>query len=306
MKKTVIIILAILPIFLLITIAFAGRILSLYQHISVEKVIFVDETEEEFQQNFIFTVEVGEEKATYIKIYPELASDKSVTYTSENTDVCTVDENGVISGLKYGTSTVIVKTTDSGKISMLNVKVTQDKVSGVTLSESQLSLNVGESKNLTAEVQPFSAINKKITFSSNNTSVVTVSANGKVTAISQGEATITVTTQDGGFTASCTVTVTEGAPPLYFDFTSIEEITQSGAGYISTIAEINLLDYIVFDEEKMAKDDINLRISSGSSYATISQGVLTFNQKNRVITITAYVGDSQNPTYKAELRLMLQ
>lgn len=82
-------------------------------------------------------------------------------------------------------------------------------VTGITLSSTAISLNVGGSQTLTATVAPTNATNKSVTWSSNNTAVATVS-NGVVTGNSVGTATITATTVDGGKTATCTVTVTNG------------------------------------------------------------------------------------------------
>ena len=79
-------------------------------------------------------------------------------------------------------------------------------VTGVTLNKSTLSIQVGGSETLTATVAPKDASNKKVTWKSSNEAVATV-ANGKVTGVKAGEATITVTTDDGGKTATCKVTV---------------------------------------------------------------------------------------------------
>ena len=81
------------------------------------------------------------------------------------------------------------------------------KVTGVSLSLNTLTLDVGESKTLYATVQPDNATKKNVTWSSDNAYVATVGANGKVTAVGEGNATITVTTEDGSLTATCTVTV---------------------------------------------------------------------------------------------------
>ena len=80
---------------------------------------------------------------------------------------------------------------------------------GVTLDKSELFLNEGETSTLTAAVTPDDAYNKKVTWTSSDTSVATVSDEGKVTALAAGTATITVTTKDGGLIASCAVTVAE-------------------------------------------------------------------------------------------------
>ena len=85
------------------------------------------------------------------------------------------------------------------------------KVTGVTLSETTLTLDVGKSKTLTPTITPENATNPNVTWSSDNQNVATVE-NGIVTAIKAGTATITATAADGsGEKATCTVTVT--APP---------------------------------------------------------------------------------------------
>ncbi|WP_271781866.1 Ig-like domain-containing protein [Aquimarina algiphila] len=83
-----------------------------------------------------------------------------------------------------------------------------DPVSGVSITQATVSVNVGSTSNLTAVVTPSSAANRNVSWSSNNTAVATVNANGVVTGVAEGTATITVTTQDGGFTDTSTVTVT--------------------------------------------------------------------------------------------------
>ena len=82
-------------------------------------------------------------------------------------------------------------------------------VTGITLTPTAMSLNVGSSQTITANITPNDAANKTVIWTSNNTAVATVS-NGVVTANALGTAVITATTQDGGKTATCNVTVTEG------------------------------------------------------------------------------------------------
>lgn len=88
-------------------------------------------------------------------------------------------------------------------------QTTTVSVSGVTLNKSSLSLKVGDTSTLTTTVKPSNATDSSVTWSSSETSVATVSSTGLVTAVAAGSATITVTTTDGGYTATCAVTVTE-------------------------------------------------------------------------------------------------
>ena len=89
-------------------------------------------------------------------------------------------------------------------------------VTGVTLDQNSLSLEEGDTQQLTATVAPSNATDQSVSWSSNNTSVATVSSSGLVTAVSAGSATITVTTTDGGKTDTCAVTVTQ---PVYTEYT---------------------------------------------------------------------------------------
>ena len=101
-------------------------------------------------------------------------------------------------------------TVDGGELTGENIPTegVVYKVTGVTLSETTLTLEVGGEETLTATVAPTNATNKNMTWSSSNSAVATVDQNGNVEAVGAGTATITVKTQDGEKTASCTVTVT--------------------------------------------------------------------------------------------------
>lgn len=80
-------------------------------------------------------------------------------------------------------------------------------VASVALDQEELSLFAGENETVIASVLPLVASNQKVTWTSSDDTVATVDENGVVTAVSAGAAVITVTTEDGSLTASCTVTV---------------------------------------------------------------------------------------------------
>ena len=81
-------------------------------------------------------------------------------------------------------------------------------VTGVSVSPSTASVEVGSTQQLTETVTPSNATDKSVTWSSSDTSVATVDGSGLVTAVSAGSATITVTTTDGSYTATSAITVT--------------------------------------------------------------------------------------------------
>ena len=99
-------------------------------------------------------------------------------------------------------------------------------VTGITLLPAQLSLEVGKQQTLNATIAPSNATNQNMTWTSSKESVATVD-NGVVTAVAAGKATITVTTEDGEFTATCVVTVTEPTAPvegIYYELTELANI----------------------------------------------------------------------------------
>ncbi|MBQ6761978.1 MAG: Ig-like domain-containing protein [Bacteroidales bacterium] len=154
------------------------------------------------------TMAVGDTQTLTATVTPLTATDKSVTWSSGNTSVATVSSTGVVTAKGVGTATITVTTNDGGKKATCSVTVTPVAVTGVTLNKSSLSLYQNDSETLVATVLPSNATNKSVSWSTSNSSVATVTSNGQVTAVAAGTATITVTTADGGMTASCAVSVT--------------------------------------------------------------------------------------------------
>ena len=168
----------------------------------------------------------GESETLTASIKPTGATNKNVIWSSSDEDVATVSASGKVTAVSAGTATITVVTEDGDFDATCEVTVTEAEpspsptepepvtvdVTGVTLSEDTLELKEGESATLTATVEPEDATNPKVSWSSDDPDVATVSDSGKVTAVSAGTATITVLTEDGNFEAICEVTVTEAEP----------------------------------------------------------------------------------------------
>lgn len=141
-------------------------------------------------------------------------------------------------------------------------------VTGVKLNTETLELFTGNTATLTATVQPDDATNKNVTWQSDNANVATVQ-NGTVNAVGAGEATITVTTEDGKKTATCTVTVEKPyTPPPYIPPTKtpsqqaidkIEDAKEGSTVKITLRTGQTKLDKEVFEE--LAGRDVTLEIS---------------------------------------------
>ena len=147
------------------------------------------------EDTFQFTATVG----------PDDASDKTVTWKSSNTDVATIDRNGLLTARAVGSATV---TATAGGVSaqcIVNVSRKIVHATSVVLDRTTLEIARGRVATLTATVLPENATDKTVTWSSSNKGVATVDKNGNVTAITAGTATITAAV--GSLTASCAVTV---------------------------------------------------------------------------------------------------
>ena len=162
------------------------------------------------------TLTEGETGTLTATVKPDNADNRKVTWSSDKTDVATVGGDGRVTAVKAGEAVVTVTTEDGGKTATCKVTVKAKAVSvtEVTLDKTELTLTEGETETLTATVKPDNADNRKVTWSSDKTEVATVDGAGRVTAVKPGEAVVTVTTEDGGKTATCKVTVKAKAVPV--------------------------------------------------------------------------------------------
>ena len=162
------------------------------------------------------TLTEGETGTLTATVKPDNADNRKVMWSSDKTDVATVGGDGRVTAVKAGEAVVTVTTEDGGKTASCKVTVKSKavNVTEVTLDKTELTLTEGETETLTATVKPDNADNKKVTWSSDKTDVATVDGAGRVTAMKAGEAVITVTTEDGGKTASCKVTVKAKVVPV--------------------------------------------------------------------------------------------
>jgi uncharacterized protein YjdB len=144
-------------------------------------------------------------------VAPTTATNKAVTWSSANTNIATVSQDGVVTGKAAGTAVITVASVaDNTKTATCTVTVSAlVPVTGVSLNKTSASISVGGSETLTPTIAPSNATNKAVTWTSSNPAVASV-ANGTVTGLTTGSATITVSTADGGKTATCAVTVSSG------------------------------------------------------------------------------------------------
>ena len=163
------------------------------------------------------SLNVGDKQQLSTEVLPGSASDKSVVYSSSDEAVCTVNSTGLVTAVGNGSSTVTVTSNDGGFTDSSVVNVTTP-VESVTLSPESLDMEVGETQQLSTEVLPGSASDKSVVYSSSDEAVCTVNSTGLVTAVGNGSSTVTVTSNDGGFTDSSVVNVTTPVGDVSLDF----------------------------------------------------------------------------------------
>jgi len=173
-----------------------------------------------------------EQKQLSVTFAPENASNKTITWTSSDESVATVDQTGKVTAVKAGTATITATYSGAadeaeGAPSASCVITVQDgvlKLTGITMSDAETLLDEGAQKQLSVTFAPEAAPDQTITWTSSDETVATVDQTGKVTAVKAGTATITATYSgaadkaEGTPSASCTVFVKESGKIYNGDF----------------------------------------------------------------------------------------
>jgi uncharacterized protein YjdB len=138
-------------------------------------------------------------------VKPSNATEKTVTWKSNNPKIASVDNKGKVKGLKKGTAKITVKTSN-GKSAVCKITVLEP-VKSIKFTKKAYSLKAGNTITLKPVISPKAASNKNVTWKTGDKKIATVDKNGKVKGKKKGRVTITVTTKDGKKTAKCTVNV---------------------------------------------------------------------------------------------------
>lgn len=158
-------------------------------------------------------------------VYPENAMNKEVRWTSSNTSIARVNNNGLVTFSSPGEVTIIATSVDNPEVMALCTITIEIPVSSVALDDKEITMYVGDTKRLTYSVLPVNASKTSVTWSSTNPSVASVDATGKVTARQAGTTVIMLKSLDGGHTAYCTVNVRQTAENIRFAKSEIEMLT---------------------------------------------------------------------------------
>ena len=226
-------------------------------------------------------------------ISPDNATNKRIWWSSSNPNVAWVD-NGKVVASGNGDAVITATTDDGNKVATCNVFVRDIYVSNVNLSATDIDLIKGETFKLSATVLPNNATNKHVSWSSSNNDVAKVTSSGKITAINDGTATITVSSDDGHASSTCTVRVRS----IHVDSISLNK----------TSTDLYKGNHITLSPTISPSNATNKAVSWSSSNSDVasvdSNGKVTGNSTGTA-TITATTEDG-NKTATCEVRVINQ
>ncbi len=224
----------------------------------------------------------GDTEQLTATIDPENADNPNYSWSTSNANVVTVVD-GLLTAIAKGNATITVTTAEGAKTATCAVTVNEKvyAVTGVSLDKTEASIMEGTTLTLTATIAPANATNQNVSWSSSDQSVATV-ANGVVTAVAPGNCTITVTTEDGGKTATCALTVTSATiavTGVSLNHSTLDIPEGKTATLVATVAPANATNQAVTWS------------SSNESIATVVNGVVTgVKEGNCTITVTTVDG----------------
>lgn len=254
------------------------------------KVTYVDIT-----NNSLF-LNAGETTQLNVVVKPDNATNKKVEYSTTNANVATVDANGLVKAVGEGRAYIYAKSADGPSDSVyvyVRKSVTPQppkevKVTNVSVNRRYLTLEEGENYTLTATVSPADATNKTVNYSSSDSRVATVDANGNITAVKAGSAYIYAKSVDGPYAYSY-VTVKEKAAPQPPAEVKVTNITLDTRYLRLDAGKKYELNYTVYPYN--ATDKTLTWTSSNEDVATVENGVITaIGRGSAYITATSSNG----------------
>ena len=200
-------------------------------------------------------------------LYSDETTVSNVTWSTSDPSVVTVSDGGLVSAISEGTAIIKASMGDLSDEVTVNVQNPEVKVTGVRLDKTKVDLELGGTIVLTATVLPENATSKGVLYASKNDDVATVEQDGTVKAVGYGSTIITVTTNNGGFSAECEVSVVRHVDAIRLD---TEEITVVANGSSKDVV-------IIYSPFNVTNTQIECQITEGEDNVELqySDGILT-------------------------------
>jgi len=206
----------------------------------------------------------GERKQLQVTILPQEASNHKIQYTSSNPDVATVDNKGNLQAISSGTTTITVKAEENNVQNQITINV-YSKVTSIKLDQEEIYMQIGDTFQINAIIEPEDANNKTIIYSSTNTKVATIQEKGIITAKQEGETTLIASAKENqNIKAECKLIVVRKMEDseIHFDISlTVNSLEISGIDYNENTAKdikqkiiTDLEIEIVNNENQILKD----------------------------------------------------
>lgn len=234
-----------------------------------------------------FNLTEGDSSTLSYTIDPTNATNKSVSFTSSNTSIVTVDSKGKIIAKKAGTAKIIVTSNSNKSVkseALITVKEKIINVTSVSLNTTNTSVYIGDKIELKATIMPSEATNKKVTWKSSNNSIATVDQNGKVTGVKEGKVQITATSNNNK-SASATINVKKKT----IDVTSIS--------IDSNVSSMEVGDTITLSATITPSNATNKKVtwsSNNTAIATVDSNGVVSAKKAGSVKITVVSNSNNN------------
>lgn len=239
------------------------------------------------------TVNVGESYKVTATPNPTTSTEKSFKWESEKPSIASVKQDGTITGVSAG-STIIRVFPESGKGYAVLYVTVKDKAKGMELNYSAKSIAKGSSFTLKPIFTPTNVTNKKVTWTSSNRAIATVDSKGKVKGIKGGSAIITAVSEDGGYVATCLVTVVQPVSKIELNHNSYK---------------LGLGKTVTLKADVSSNSSSNPKVkwtSSNTKIATVSSTGKVKAKKLGTCTITARVTDGTNKKATCKITVVRQ
>lgn len=236
------------------------------------------------------TINKGETKKLNVKITPEEAKDLEVIYSSSNPNIATIDNVGNIKAISSGDVIITVRAKDSNVQAQINIKV-YSKVTGIITNESDVSLQVGDSFKIEADVEPDDADNKEINYLSKNNDIAIVEEDGTILAKKEGKTKITISSKENpNIFKDCNLTVVRKMEDseIHFDSSLVVEGLE--------ISGIDYKNNKVSDIKNLIKTDLELEFVNYKDEILNDNSLLGTGSKIRV---------KENGTVLGEYKIIL-
>ena len=240
-------------------------------------------------------------------VSPENAQNKNVSWSSSDTNVAEVDQNGNVIAKSNGVVTITVKTQDMSKTAICTINVVGVKVTSVSFPVKEYSMNVGDSITLYPAIEPQNATNRGYKLNLSSEALASLN-NNTITALKSGTLIVGVVTEDGNFSDQATIVIKDKTPIVAEKYVNISSPLKVNSDIITGVnvgsTVLNIKSHIDTNDEYTIKDiKGNIMADDG----VIGTGAyIEFNNLSQKYHIIVYGDVDGNGTLNARDLLMLQ